>query len=115
MKKYLVIGGIMWLAACNSTGSDRSVGSAASADVFSGIPTIHYNCQNDPAGELAVTPGRGAPAVARVEYGGTEWVLSGQPTGTGARYTNGQVTLVTTPGEATIQQDGRTSKCRQAS
>jgi hypothetical protein len=114
MKKYVAIGVTMWLAACNSTGSETAVGSVSS-DVFSGIPTIHYSCQNDPAGELAVTPGRGAPAVARVEHGGAQWVLSGQPTDTGARYTDGEVTLVTAPGEATIQQNGRTSKCRQAS
>jgi membrane-bound inhibitor of C-type lysozyme len=116
MKKILAISAALWLGACNSGGNDGSLGSVATngSDPFDGIPTIRYACPNDPAGDLAITPGRGAPALARVEYGGSQWVLSGQPTDTGARYSNGQVTLLTAPGEATIQQGGRTSKCRRS-
>jgi membrane-bound inhibitor of C-type lysozyme len=117
-KKILGMIAAVGLAACNSTTNDGSVVSTASgagSGAFDGIPTIRYTCLNDPTGDLAITPGRGAPALARVEYGGSQWVLSGQPTETGARYSNGQIILLTSPGEATIQQSGRTSKCRQNS
>jgi membrane-bound inhibitor of C-type lysozyme len=118
MKKIVGMIAALGLAACNSTtnsGSAVSAASSAGSGSFDGIPTLRYTCLNDPTGDLAITPGRGAPALARVEYGGSQWVLSGQPTDTGARYSNGQITLLTSPGEAIIQQGGRTSKCRQNS
>jgi len=118
MKKILGIFAALGLAACNATSNEGPVATTVTTSgsgAFDGIPTIRYTCLNDATGELAITPGRGAPALARVEYGGSQWILSGQPTDTGARYSNGQIVLLTSPGEATVQQAGRTSKCRQNS
>jgi membrane-bound inhibitor of C-type lysozyme len=116
MKKILGFIAAFGLAACNATsneGPGATTATTSGSGAFDGIPTIRYTCFNDPSGDLAITPGRGAPALARVEYGGSQWILSGQPTDTGARYSNGQIVLLTAPGEATVQQGGRISKCRQ--
>jgi membrane-bound inhibitor of C-type lysozyme len=118
MKEILGLLAALGLAACNATsneGSGATMATASGSGAFDGIPTIRYMCLNDPTGDLAITPGRGASALARVEYGGSQWILSGQPTDTGARYSNGQIVLLTAPGEATVQLAGRTAKCRQSS
>jgi membrane-bound inhibitor of C-type lysozyme len=108
---------LMGLAACNSTAIDSPQGSIGAprldGDAFAGVPTLHFACSGQT--ELAMTPARGAPAMARVELGNRQWTLSGEPTETGAKYSNGQISLLTSPGEALLIQNGKQSKCKLAS
>jgi membrane-bound inhibitor of C-type lysozyme len=100
------------LSACNSTAVDSPQGSI-SADAFAGVPTLHYTCSGQ--ADLAMTPARGAPAMARVVLGDMQWTLNGEPTETGAKYSNGEISLLTSPGEAVLIQNGRQVKCKLAS
>ena len=76
MKSCRVAIAVLWLAACTSTGNEGTVTTSGGSGAFDGIPTLRYTCLNDPTGDLAITPGRGPPALARIEYGGSKWVAS---------------------------------------
>jgi membrane-bound inhibitor of C-type lysozyme len=107
---------LICLSACNSTAVDSPPGSIsalqADGDAFAGVPTLHYTCNGQV--DLAMTPAKGAPAMARVVLGDRQWTLNGEPTETGAKYSNGQISLLTSPGEAVLIQDGKQAKCKLA-
>lgn len=113
--RWYVLLGLVGLSACNTAQNEGAGGSAGEVDgdAFAGIPTLHYACYGQASGELSMTPARGAPARARVVLGDTQWTLAGQPTETGAKYSNGQISLLTSPGEATLVQNGVTTRCKQ--
>jgi hypothetical protein len=107
---------LLGLGACNSTAVDGPQGSIGASnpdgDAFAGIPTLHYACSGPAAGDLAMTPARGAPAMARVAMGDRQWTLTGEPTETGAKYSNGQISLLTSPGEAILIENGKAARCK---
>ena len=111
-----LLAGLLGLGACNSTAVDGPQGSIGASnpeeDAFAGIPTLHYACSGSASGDLAITPARGAPAMARVALGDIQWTLSGEPTETGAKYSNGQISLLTSPGEAILIQNGKSARCK---
>lgn len=80
------------------------------ADRFAGVRPVRYRC-DDGRDVLAIFV-QADPPVARIERESVRWVLSLQPSGSGARYTDGIVTFWDHHGEARLEREARAVGCR---
>jgi membrane-bound inhibitor of C-type lysozyme len=81
-------------------------------DRFASIHPTRYRC--DDGQEILATFIQLDPPTARIERAGARWELLRQPSATGARYTNGDVTFWDHHGEARFEREGRAVTCRAA-
>lgn len=84
----------------------------AAPDPFVGLLPYRYRC--DDGRDVVATFRPGEPTMARVERNGARWILTRQPSGSGARDGDGDVTFWEHHGEARLEREGRAITCRAA-
>ena len=85
--------------------------SGSDAATTPGSP-VSYQCVD--RSEVAATFIKSEPPTARIKRGDSQWQLALVPTGSGSKYSNGQVTFWTKGPEALFEAGGKSLKCKEA-